>query len=126
MLLPKFVYTSPAVTFEPTWPAMQKSAQPKIQREGNDTYSTAGVRQSITLRLDHLWTLDFNFVPASDISGWTALINYAITGNPFDYYPDKTSGTHDTYTLDDTDFDPKYAAQMGYYKFSITLRKQIL
>lgn len=124
MLLPKIVYGSPAVTLNFTYPPVQKPGTDELVADRQDTESTAGILQTMLKKVVTFRTLQMDFVPQADLANWAAFIGYAIKGGQFDYYPDATSGTHDTWTLADTDWNPAYAFRT-FSKFKIKMRKVI-
>jgi hypothetical protein len=125
-IVPKFVWNDgSAHTFTPAYPPTQKVPVDARVRQGSDDYSTDGIGQWMTDRVDRLRTLDFPNVPAAELSSWEAFIDFAIEKNTFDYYPDSTSGTHYTCTLEDDNWDPKFAIRGSFFKFSLTLRMYV-
>lgn len=124
LLVPKIVYSSPAVTLNFTYPPVQKPGTYELQSTRHDSTSSGGLRQSVIERTETYFTLQMDFVPASDLSNWADFFAYALTGAAFDYYPDSASGTHDSWTLDDTSWTPAYAAKQ-YAKFKMRIRKVI-
>jgi hypothetical protein len=103
----KFVYGSGPTTFIPTFPPVQKVWLPTKRAIRHDDYTGDGLGQWVTDRVDKFITLQFDTAVIGDASAWDAFTDWILEGNIFDYYPDSTSGTHKTYTLEDTDFDPK-------------------
>lgn len=41
-------------------------------------------------------------IPDSDAAAWAAFLDWAEQGKEFDYYPDASSSSHSTCTLEDT------------------------
>lgn len=126
MLLPKIIYDAGAgaVTLNFTYPPVQKPGADKKHAERHDATSSGGLVQSVIERKETYRTLQMDFVPQSDLADWEAFFDYAVTGGSFDYYPDATSGTHDSWTLQDTDWDPARAF-MGTAKFKFQMRRVI-
>lgn len=121
--VPKIIYdpgTGP-VTLSFTYPPIGKpGARPRSAiRHDSDTIS--GYRQSFVEHVDQFLTLSMDNVPQADETNWAAFIDYAITGGAFDYYPDATSMSFDTYTLQDTDWTPTFAYRT-MDKFTIKMR----
>jgi hypothetical protein len=130
MILPKFTWNDgSAHTLIPTYPPVSKVPVDTRSAQRTADFSTDGIGQWMTDRVDALRTLKFDYVPAADLASWAAFIDYAIEGNVFTYYPDKdVSGTHFDYTLEDTDWKPDLSiksADGGYFKFSLNLRKYV-
>ncbi len=121
MIAPKFIYNpgGGAVTLSPTYPATSKIPVDALAATRHDSITSDGHRQVVTERID-----DVNTVPEADLAGWRSFLGYALGGGPFDYYPDATSGTHETYELVDTGWDPKRVCSKTY-SFTIGLRKYI-
>ena len=125
MLLPKIVYGSGPTTLNFTFPPVNKPGTDELKAERTDTITSTGLKQSVFERTDTFKTLQMDYVPAADLANWAAFIAYAIEGGEFEYYPDATiSGTHATYTLEDTDWKPQRNFR-GYAKFTLVLRKKI-
>lgn len=115
------------MTLDFTYPPTSKSGDLQRVRQGEDTFSSYGLKQSITWRIDELRTLNMENVPAADISDWATFIDYAMLGLEFQYHPDASASppAYDLYTLDSTDWDPAYALRGPYYKFKIVMRKVV-
>jgi hypothetical protein len=115
-----------AHTFTPTLPPIQKVPVHSRSAIRDDDWSGDGLEQSITSRVDKFRTVNFTMVPSSDFSEWEAFIDYAIEKNVFTYYPDASdAGTHFDYTLEDTDWDPKFATKSSegpYIAFVLKMR----
>ena len=86
--------------------SLQFSRQPRMVpysiREfiGKDSFSTAGLRQSIVERIDNYLEFTMEWIGAGlDVSAWDAFLASAIQRIPFDYYPDSTASTFVTYSL---------------------------
>ena len=70
-------------------------------------------------------TLSFPAVPQSDLSGWKAFMTYALAGQVFAYRPNAADNTTwADYTLDSTDWDPKWVAPQTF-SFALQLRKWV-
>lgn len=128
-IVPKFSYWngSAVVDFIPTYPATKKTPVGPVTATRHDLISSTGLKQSVTERIDNFQDLPFQTVPASDLSGWTAMMNVLLTGAQFDYYADSTSapGTGFVpYTLEDLSWTPKWVAP-GVYSFTIKLRQYV-
>jgi hypothetical protein len=128
MLLPKIVFNngSGLTTLNFTYPPVEK---PGVQdgtsdeREANrvDSITMTGRKQVFYVRTDIFRVLTMKNVPMADLTAWSQFIDIALTGTPFDYYPDKTLGTFTTYTLEDTNWQPKYSVR-NLSQFSLKLR----
>jgi hypothetical protein len=129
MAYPKIVYNGRNLNF--TYPPVQKAgahdsnSDPRTA-ERSDTVTTSGQKQTIFKRTDHFRILQMDFVPMEDLIYWAAFIEWAIAGNNFAYYPDASLSAFDTWTLEDTDWNPKLnfgAVPHGVAKFSLKLRR---
>ena len=122
LLVPKIIYNGVTLNF--TYPPVQKPGDDEYTAKRTDTTSSGGKRQSICERIDTYKTLQMDFVPMADLPNWNAFFQWSLTGRAFDYYPDSTSGTHTTYTLDDTDWSPAYNFRT-VAKFKLKMREQV-
>ena len=127
-IIPKIIYNS--VTLDFTYPPVQKpgpqdGTSDERKREGSDSITMSGLTQSVTWRVDRFRILQMDNVPMEDLPNWAAFIDYAITGAPFDYYPDTTLSDFETWTLEDTEWAPKYNSR-GLAKFTLKMRKLVL
>ena len=127
-IIPKIIYNS--VTLDFTYPPVQKpgpqdGSSDKRVRVGSDSITMSGLKQSVTWRVDLFRTLHMQNVPMEDLPNWAAFFDYALTGAPFDYYPDITLSGFDTWTSEDTEWVPKYNAR-GLASFDLNMRKLVL
>lgn len=121
--IPKIIYdpgTGP-VTLTFTWPPVSKPGANKRTATRFDSDTLSGYRQSFTTHVAQYLTLQMDAVPQADLGNWATFIDFAIRGPAFDYYPDATSGSFKTYTLNDTDWDPSFAYRT-MAKFKIEMR----
>jgi hypothetical protein len=123
MILPKIVYNSTTLNF--TYPPVQKPGTDELTPKRTDTITSGGAKQSICERIDTFRTVQLDYVPLADLSAWASFMTWALAGGVFTYYPDATvSGTHDDWTLEDTDWSPAYNWR-GVSKFKFKMRKQV-
>jgi len=123
-LLPKIVYPTGTLlfTYPPVEkPGLQDGTSDELEAQRVDSVTMSGHRQSFYIRTDVYRVLTMNFVPMADMPAWSAFMAYAVTGGPFDYYPDASQGAFTTFTLEDTTWTPKYAFR-DMAKFSLKLR----
>jgi hypothetical protein len=124
--LPIFKYDpgTGVVTLSPSFPPIAKPGAEERVATRHDSDTISGYRQSITERVTKYLTLDFQFVPMTDLTNWQLFIDYAIKGGAFDYYQDPVAGptVFETFTLDDTDWKPSFAFRT-MAKFSIKMRR---
>jgi hypothetical protein len=134
MAYPQIIYTpvgGAATTLLFTYPPIQKpqvtedGSGDERKREGADSITQSGLKQSITFRIDTFRTVNMENVPMTDLANWRAFMDYALTGGQFDYYPDQTLAAFDTWTLEELDWPPKYNF-FGYSKFSFKMRKLVV
>jgi hypothetical protein len=120
VLTPKIVYGTTTLTF--TYPPIKKPGANDLEATRNDSFSISGLKQSVYWTTSQFIDLQMDWVPqGADASAWLAFIKYALTGATFSYYPDATSGTSVTCTLDDTKWIPTRNF-FGIDKFAIRLR----
>jgi len=125
MILPKFSYNDgSAVNFTPAIAPKGKYAQDALDATRHDSITSSGKKQSVVENIANLQELNFPFVPDSDISSWNRFFAWALGGGQFDYYPDSTSGTKETMTLEDTNWTPAFTV-IGYYTFKFRMRKVV-
>jgi hypothetical protein len=122
VILAKIIYNGN--TFIPAYPPKGKVPVDKQDATRHDSITTSGLRQSITERVDRIVTLDFPFVPESDVTNWDAFVSWAIVGGQFQYYPDSTLSSNNTYQVVDTQLGPEFVSP-GFYKFSMNLRRVV-
>lgn len=130
MIRPKFAWNDGADHIMiPAIPATQKSGAHQRTATRYDNVTISGLVESCYQRTDQFLSLQFTYVQFSDYdttdggdSGWILFLAYAETGALFSYYPDSSLTTHNTYKLEDTDWNPQYTAH-GYAKFNIKLRR---
>lgn len=116
-ITPKFVYNGN--TFIPTYPAKGKVPVDGQRAERTDSTTTSGLRQSVTERIDRIVTLEFPSIPESDLTSWDAFIGWALAAGQFQYYPDHTLSSNNTYQLEDTEAVPEW---VNYQLYKLTLR----
>ena len=106
-IVPQIVYnpgTGPQ-TLSFTYPPTKKpgsTLERVAVRTDSDTLS--GLRQSFFERVDQFWTLDM-----------------PLQGGSFDYYPDSTVASYTSFTLEDTQWNPKFA-YIGMVSFTMRFR----
>ena len=118
----KFVYNGN--TFIPTYPPSGKVPNDKQSAVRHDSITTSGLRQSVLERIDRVLTLEFKTIPDSDLSNWDAFIGWALAGGQFDYYPDSTLSSHNTYQVTDMDLGPEWVSPY-FYKLTMNLRRVV-
>jgi len=59
-----------------------------------------------------------------EADAWDTFMDSALTGRPFDYYPDATAGVHAPYLLEDTEFVELFKSA-GQYNFHVKFRAMI-
>jgi hypothetical protein len=127
LVLPQIIYngTILSFTFPPvSKPGPQDGTSDERNRVGADSITSSGLKQSITERVEIFRELEMEFVPFTDMAAWAAFIDWAIQGNPFDYYPDVTLSAFDSWTLEDTNWPPKFNFR-GFAKFTLKMRKLV-
>jgi hypothetical protein len=96
-----------------------------LEREGSDSYSTAGIQQAITLRVDEFFEINLENVEQGDeIAAWDSFMRWMLFYNgEFDYFPDSDIDTSMRCTIDDKKFKPEFDKRR--YKFKLTFRKVV-
>ena len=78
-----------ATQFTPIFPPIKK--QPLgfwgLEAVRHESLTSAGLKSSVTERVDSVTTLIFNYVALSDMAAWKALHAYSLTGGVFTYRP---------------------------------------
>jgi hypothetical protein len=128
-------YPIPAIVYDPgTGPVTLAPALPNINKPGSndgnddersaersDSITSSGIVQAVIERVDIFRTVQFDWVPISDLPAWALWADYATQGGKFSYYPDSNSTAHEDWILDDKQWKPQ-RAHIGYAKFSLNLR----
>jgi len=92
----------------------------------HDNISTAGVRESVLERIDTFLEINVDYIQAgSDLAGWSAFLDFALTGAPFAYYPDASQPAFLNCLLEDTEETVAYMAP-GIYSVKLKIRQQVL
>jgi len=127
MAFPQIVYTlaSGNVTLAFTYPPVQKPGARDLSATREDAITLSGIKQSWWFRTDEIFVLIMEYVDiAADMPGWDAFIRFAMAGNTFKYYPDASINSFITYTLQDTDWTPRFSVK-GLTKFTLKLRLDV-
>lgn len=116
-------YNNQTLTF--VYPPTSKPIQNK-QATRTDTYSTAGVRQTVVQRVNEVFPIQMkNILAGDDATAWQAFLDFAVDGSPFEFYPDETNQLeHFTMFLSDTSSQLVFSSA-GIYTFSGNLQKEI-
>jgi len=124
MAVPQIVYTASDGTEQTLSFAYPPRQQPAYQKEAirHDNISTSGVRESVLERLDEFLELSLEYLPASNVSSWSAFLDFALTGSSFAYYPDASQSSFTNYVLEDMEGKLAYQAP-GFYTLKLKLRK---
>jgi hypothetical protein len=126
MVRQQFQYGTGSIptVFTPTWPAKGRQPVDELVATKSDSITSAGQKQSVVERIDSMQDLNFPVVPVGELSDWQAMVIFGMDGGVISYYPDSTSGTHEDFYLEDTDWNPKFVSP-GFYTFTIKLRKVV-
>lgn len=93
--------------------------------ERTDSFATAGDKQSWHQRTDNFLDINMSYATrGEEIESWNQFLDFALTGDEFEYYPDADADVHETYTLDDTDYKPEFAF-LDTFQFQLKLRKAV-
>lgn len=104
------------------------TSKPKFSKQATrtDTFSTAGVRQTVVQRVNETHPVKMmNIIAGDDSDAWQLFLDWAVTGGAFEYYPDATNEL-DHYTMFLVESDAVLAlVSSGIYSFSGTFQKEI-
>jgi hypothetical protein len=124
-LAPKIVYPSGGGTTLFVEPAARLVPAFSKKAVRHDSYSTAGIRESVLERIDNFLQFTVEWLKAgSQAAGWTAFADYSLAGEPFDYYPCRDLPYFATYLLDSDEFEAAYK-NVGRYTLSPRFRLRI-
>ena len=124
-LAPKIVYPSGGGTTLFVEPAARLVPAFSKKAVRHDSYSTAGVRESVLERIDNFLQFTVEWLKAgSQAAGWKAFADYSLAGEPFDYYPCRDLPYFATYLLDSDEFEAAYK-NVGRYTLSPRFRLRI-
>jgi hypothetical protein len=91
----------------------------------HDSISTAGAMQTIAERLEKWLSFEVEWIGVgSDVAAWSAFIDQAALGVPFDYYPDASLANYITYRLMEPDKALAYKVP-GQYTIALTFRQEM-
>ena len=119
-----FIYNTGSgdVEFTPTYPPIGKQLNDGLAATRHDSFTSSGIKQSVLERIDDVMTLNFPFVPQSDLAAWKSFMEYALAGGVFAYRPNAADDTvWYEYTLDSMDWTPKFVCP-GTFSFSLQCR----
>lgn len=125
---PKIVYTPTGGAEQALNFTSAPRQQPGYSKSAvrHDNISTAGVRESVLERIDTFLEINVDYIQAgSDLAGWSAFLDFALTGAPFAYYPDAAQSAFINCLLEDTDGTVAYMAP-GIYSVKMKFRQQVL
>lgn len=128
MSYPKIVYTPTGGGEQTLNFSSAPRQQPGYSRSAvrHDNISTAGVRESVLERIDTFLEINVDYIQAgNDLAGWSAFLDFALTGGPFAYYPDAAQPAFINCLLEDTDGTVAYVAP-GIYSVKVKFRQQVL
>lgn len=125
LALPKIVYPSGGgATLNFIRQPIEVSAF-EYEEVRHDNLSSAGVRESVSERIDQFYTFTMPWQTiGADINAWATFMAYALQGGPFDYYPDATINVSYVYLLDDTNWTAAYRS-LGLYSFKFRMRLSV-
>lgn len=91
----------------------------------HDNISSSGVRESILERIDNFLEIEMQTVlTPADVANWNALMQYALQGGQFSFYPDASQTAFTNYWLEDTTWKAGYKAP-GIYSFKLKFRQVV-
>jgi hypothetical protein len=83
------------------------------------------VRESVLERIDTFLEINVDYIQAGgDLAGWTAFLDFALTGAAFAYYPDASQPAFINCLLEDTGETVAYVAP-GFYSVKVKFRQQV-
>jgi len=127
MANPKIVYTPTGGAEQTLNFTLAPRQQPGYSRSAvrHDNISTAGVRESVLERIDTFLEINVDYIQAGgDLAGWTAFLDFALTGAAFAYYPDASQSAFINCLLEDTGETVAYVAP-GFYSVKVKFRQQV-
>ncbi|TAM79185.1 MAG: hypothetical protein EPN47_19445 [Acidobacteria bacterium] len=128
MSYPKIVYT-PTGGAEQTLNFTSAPRQQPGYSKGavrHDNISTAGIRESVLERVDAFLEINVDYIQAgNDLAGWSAFLDFALTGAPFAYFPDASQPAVINCLLEDTGETVGYMSP-GIYSVKVKFRQQVL
>jgi hypothetical protein len=128
MANPKIVYTPVGGTEQTLNFTSAPRQQPGYSKSAvrHDNISTSGVRESVLERIDTFLELSVEYIQAgNDLAGWSAFLDFALTGASFAYYPDASQSAFINCLLEDTGETVAYMAP-GVYSVKVKFRQQVL
>jgi hypothetical protein len=128
MSYPKIVYTPVGGTEQTLNFTSAPRQQPGYFRNAvrHDNISTAGVRESVLERIETFLEINMDYIQAGDdLAGWSAFLDFALTGAPFAYYPDASQSAFINCLLEDTSDTVAYMAP-GVYSVKVKFRQQVI
>ncbi len=123
MAYPKIVYNS-GVVLNFTYPPINKPNQDELDAERSDTDTIAGARQSVWWRTDVYKTIQVEYVPHIDGDDWAVFFDWAVQGQPFDYYKDADLPNYATYTMEGNNWKSTFNFK-EHDKFTLKMRKVV-
>ena len=128
MAYPKIVYTPVGGTEQTLNFTSAPRQQPGYSKSAvrHDNISTSGVRESVLERIDTFLELSVEYIQAgNDLAGWSAFLDFALTGASFTYYPDASQSAFINCLLEDTGETVAYMAP-GVYSVKVKFRQQVI
>jgi hypothetical protein len=127
MSYPKIVYTPTGLSQQTlnfmTPPARQPVTWKVAVR--HDNVATSGVRESVLERVDQFLEINMDWIRSgSDLAGWQAFLDHALTGATFDYYADASVAASVTCVLEDTEARLEFKAP-GVYALALKMREAV-
>jgi hypothetical protein len=122
----KIVYPSGGgATLSFVYPARNLSAYiPDEIRD--DDYSSYGDHQAVVERIDHFIEFDMPLIVAgTDLTNWTAFLDWAGLGGNFDFYPNSTGSGYTTCHLVSKGNKITYKSP-GYYKLGTLRLREVI
>ncbi len=125
---PKITYTPTGGTEQTLTFVFPPRQVPGYQKTAvrHDNVSTAGIRESVLERVDEFleFTMD-SIQSGTDLAGWQAFLDHALTGAAFAYFPDAAQPAFTNFTVEDAEAQIEYKAP-GLYQLRLKMRKQVL
>jgi hypothetical protein len=127
MAFPQIVYSlaSGPITLAFTYPPVQKPGARDLSGTRADAITLSGNKQSWWFCTEEINNLIMEYIDiVADMAAWDAFMRYAMMGGTFKYYPDASINSFTTYTLQDTDWTPRFNVK-GLTKFTLKLRLDV-
>ena len=127
MSYPKIVYTPTGLSQQTLNFASPPTRQPAVWKAAvrHDNVGTSGVRESVLERVDQFLEINMDWIRSgSDLAGWQAFLDHALSGATFDYFADASVASFVTCVLEDSEARLEFKAP-GLWTLKMKFRKAV-